>query len=142
MKRLIPFILILLISQISLISHTSQDSQTSQACTIVMASRDGLVLAGNNEDWKDPFSSIWFIPGSEKEYGRVCVGFGNSMQNPQGGMNERGVFIDANALSPTGWKAEEGKPAFSGQLMDYILAHCANVDDASAFFKKYNFQYL
>ena len=145
MKRLIAFIPILLVSQILLISQTSQASQTfqaSQACTIVMASKDGLVLAGNNEDWKDPFTSIWFIPGSEKEYGRVCVGFGNSAQNPQGGMNERGVFIDANALSPTGWKAEEGKPAFSGQLMDYILAHCANVDEAIAFFKKYNFPAL
>jgi len=113
-------------------------SQSSHACTIVMASKDGVVLAGNNEDWKDPFTSIWFIPASDREYGRVCFGFGNGMQNPQGGMNEHGVFIDANALSPTGWKAEEGKSAFLGHLMDHILAHCANVEDAIAFFEKYN----
>jgi tetratricopeptide (TPR) repeat protein len=130
MKRLITLILVLLISQ------------TSHACTIVMASKDGVVLAGNNEDWKDPFTSIWFIPASEDEYGRICFGFGNSMQNPQGGMNEHGVFIDANALSPTGWKAEEDKPAFFGHLIDHILAHCANVEDAITFFEKYNFPAL
>jgi len=116
--------------------------QSSHACTIVMASKDGVVLAGNNEDWKDPFTSIWFIPASEDEYGRVCFGFGNSMQNPQGGMNEHGVFIDANALAPTGWKAEEGKPTFTGHLINHILAHCANAEDAIAFFEKYNFSAL
>ena len=130
MKRLIAFILILLISQIS------------HACTIVMASKYGLVLAGNNEDWKDRFTSIWFIPATSDEYGRVCFGFGSSMRNPQGGMNEHGVFIDANALSPTGWKAEEGKPNFFGNMMDHVLAHCANVESAIAFFKKYNFPAL
>ena len=113
-------------------------TQFSHPCTIVMASKNGAVLAGNNEDWKDPFSSIWFIPGSDKEYGRVCFGFGNGMQNPQGGMNEHGVFLDANALPPTDWKAEEGKPTFLGQLTDHILANCATVEEAIAFFEKYN----
>jgi len=126
MKRLITLIAILLISQ------------TPHACTIVMASKDGVVLAGNNEDWKDPFTSIWFIPASKDEYGRVCFGFGNSMRNPQGGMNEHGVFIDGNALSPTRWKTEEGKPTFFGHVIDHVLAHCANVEDAIAFFEKYN----
>ncbi len=130
MKRLLIFALIVAITQ------------SSQACTIVMASKDGVVLAGNNEDWKDPFTSVWFIPASDNEYGRVCFGFGKSMQNPQGGMNEHGVFLDANALSSTGWKAEEGKPTFMGHLIDHILAHCANVEDAIAFFEKYNFPAL
>jgi tetratricopeptide (TPR) repeat protein len=112
------------------------------ACTIVMASRGGIVLAGNNEDYSDPFTSIWFIPVSDKEYGRVCFGFGNSYSNPQGGMNDKGVFIDANALSPTGWKPEEGKPTFNGHLIDYVLARCASVEDAIQFFKKYNFPSL
>jgi penicillin V acylase-like amidase (Ntn superfamily) len=112
------------------------------ACTIVMASKGAVVLVGNNEDYKDPFTSIWFIPASDKEYGRVCFGFGNSYSNPQGGMNDKGVFIDANALPPTGWKPEEGKPTFKGHLIDYVLAHCASVEDAIQFFKKYNFPSL
>lgn len=130
MKRLITLIIVLLLSQ------------TSYAYTIVMASKGGVVLAGNNEDWKDPFTSIWFIPATSDEYGRICFGFGSNMRNPQGGMNEHGVFIDANALSPTGWKAEEGKPVFTGHLIDHILAHCTNVEDAIAFFEKYNFSAL
>ena len=98
MKRLIAHILIMLISQ------------SSHAYTTVMASKDGMILADNNEDWKDPFTSIQFIPASDDEYGRVCFGFGNIMQNPQGDMNENSLFIDANVLSPKGWKEEEANP--------------------------------
>ena len=116
--------------------------QTAHECTIVMASKNGLVLVGNNEDWHGLFSSIWFIPASDTMYGRVCFGFGNDMQNPQGWINEHGVFIDANALWPTGWKAEEGKTAFLGNIIDQVLAQCSNVEDAIAFFKMYNFPAL
>jgi tetratricopeptide (TPR) repeat protein len=56
----------------------------------------------------------------------------------QGGMNDQGLFIDANALGPTGWKPVEGKPAFEGNLLDKILAECATVEDAIALCDKYN----
>jgi tetratricopeptide (TPR) repeat protein len=56
----------------------------------------------------------------------------------QGGMNDQGLFLDANALSPTGWKPIEGKPTFEGNL-DTILAKCATVEEAIAYLDKYNF---
>ncbi len=108
----------------------------SEGCTIVMVAKGKIVLAGNNEDWKNPKTKIWFIPASNGEYGRVCVGFDNMFA--QGGMNDQGLFIDANALSPTGWEPIEGKPTFQGALMDRILAECATVEDAIAFCNKYN----
>jgi tetratricopeptide (TPR) repeat protein len=114
----------------------------SYGCTIVMVSRGGMVLAGNNEDWKDPLTCMWFIPASEGEYGRVCFGFSRNWNNPQGGMNDHGLFIDANALAPTGWKPVEGKPRFQGHLIDHILAKCASVDDVIEFLQSYNFSSL
>ena len=129
MKRLSPiFILIIFYVFQNMVS----------ACTIVMATKNGIVLVGNNEDWKSRDTKLWFIPASEDEYGRVCFGFDRDFGFAQGGMNDQGLFIDANALAPTGWKAEDGKPAFRGAIMDRILAECATVEDAIAFFEKYN----
>ncbi|MGD2073073.1 MAG: tetratricopeptide repeat protein, partial [Candidatus Thorarchaeota archaeon] len=108
----------------------------TEGCTIVMVAKGNIVLAGNNEDWRNPKTKIWFVPASNGEYGRVCVGFDNMFV--QGGMNDQGLFIDANALSPTGWEPMEGKPTFPGDL-DTILAKCATVEEAIAFCDKYNF---
>jgi tetratricopeptide (TPR) repeat protein len=111
-------------------------ADNSEGCTIVMVAKGKIVLAGNNEDWKNPKTKIWFIPASDGKYGRVCVGFDD--MNPQGGMNDQGLFLDANALAPTGWKPVEGKSNFPGHLLDRILAECATVEDAIALCDKYN----
>ena len=108
----------------------------ANGCTIVMVAKGKFVLVGNNEDWKNPRTKMWFIPAKNGEYGRVCFGFDDMFA--QGGMNDQGLFIDANAIGATGWKAEEGKRQFRGEIMDRILATCATVNDAIAFFEKYN----
>jgi hypothetical protein len=111
-------------------------SRHVQSCTIVMVAKGNLVLVGNNEDWKNPNTKMWFIPAEDGEYGRVCFGFDNMFA--QGGMNDQGLFIDANAISPTEWNATEGKPYFRGDIMDKILATCATIEDAIAFFEEHN----
>lgn len=108
----------------------------ARGCTIVMVAKGQWILVGNNEDWKNPKTKMWFIPAENGEYGRVCFGFDDMFA--QGGMNDQGLFIDANALGSTGWKAAEGKPSFRGEIMDRILATCATVEDAIAFFEEYN----
>jgi len=69
-------------------------------CTIVMAARNGLVLAGNNEDRDHPKTVVTFIPASGHYHGRVIFGCDDAFV--QGGMNDQGLFIDGNALAPTG----------------------------------------
>jgi hypothetical protein len=105
-------------------------------CTIVMAARDGLVLAGNNEDRNHPKTIVTFIPATEKYYGRVVFGYDDAPV--QGGMNDQGLFIDANALAPTGWQPEPNKPTFRGIVMMVILGTCATCEDVKAFFEKSN----
>jgi hypothetical protein len=116
------------------------DWSAASACTIVTMARDGKVWIGNNEDWTDPRTKMWVVPASPDEYGRVLFGFENRFI--QGGINESGLFLDANALEPTGWKPDPGKPlfedSFEQQIGDYILAHYATVADAIAFFKTYS----
>lgn len=111
-------------------------------CTVIIIAGKGYVLAGNNEDHNDPFSKIWFIPASKGEYGRVCLGF--EFPWVEGGMNDQGLFIDGNALPPTGYIPDPNKPTRpeSRSMNDQILAQCASVDDVIAFFQKWNDPHL
>jgi Tetratricopeptide repeat len=109
-------------------------------CTIVTMARGEQVWIGNNEDWTDPRTKMWVVPASPGEYGRVLFGFENRFI--QGGINERGLFLDANALEPPGWKPDPAKPlfddSFERQIGEYILAHCATVAEAITFFQTYS----
>jgi HEAT repeat protein/protein-S-isoprenylcysteine O-methyltransferase Ste14 len=106
------------------------------SCTIVMAARDGLALAGNNEDRNHLETIVNFIPASGSFHGRVVFGYDDAFV--QGGMNDQGLFIDGNALRPTGWQPDPGKPTFRGIVMMSILATCATCEDVKAFFERSN----
>lgn len=109
-------------------------------CTIIMAARNGLVLAGNNEDRNHPETIVSFVPATEKYYGRIVFGYDDSPI--QGGMNDQGLFIDGNSLPPTGWQPDPGKPTFRGNVIMFILGTCATCEDVRDFFEKYNFPML
>ena len=102
--------------------------------------KNGVVLAGNNEDYTEPRTKIWFIPASRESYGRVYVGFDSaSLPNSfQGGMNEHGLFMDMNAVNPAGWQSNSGKPTFHGDLVEKILATFATVQEVVEFFQQHN----
>ncbi len=105
-------------------------------CTIVMAARNSLVLAGNNEDRNHPQTIASFMPATKSFYGRVVFGYDDAPI--QGGMNDQGLFIDGNALAPTGWKPDPAKQTFRGIGMMVILGTCATCEDVKAFFEKNN----
>ena len=74
----------------------------SQACTIVSGvDTDGITWAGNNEDMFFHFeTSLKVLPRSEGRLGAFIVTYNDGF--PQGGVNEKGLFFDFNALSPVG----------------------------------------
>ena len=111
---------------------------TLSACTVIKVAKDGKVFVGNNEDFGNPRTKIWFIPSSDSEYGRVCFGFNNPYGFVQGGMNEKGLTLDAIATGPTGWKPNPVKQEFNGQINDYILANFATIEEVKIFFNTYN----
>ena len=109
-------------------------------CTIVTMAKNGIVLAGNNEDYTEPRTKIWFVPPSKEAYGRVYVGFDHAPIHDrfQGGMNDQGLFMDMNAVKPTGWQGEPNKPSFQGDLVEQILSNYSTVDDVLEFFQQHN----
>jgi len=64
----------------------------SYACTGFMMTDGEIVLVGNNEDSKIPYTRVRFIPAENERFGRVYFGYDN--WSPQGGMNDQGLFFD------------------------------------------------
>jgi hypothetical protein len=83
---------------------------------------------------------VTFIPAKDPFYGRIVFGYDDAPV--QGGMNDQGLFIDGNALAPTGWKPDPEKPVFRGNVMMTILATCATCGEVEDFFSRSNFPAL
>jgi tetratricopeptide (TPR) repeat protein len=107
-------------------------------CTIFNASKNGLVLAGNNEDLNSTDSRVWFYPPQAGKYGYVYVGFDS--YGIQGGMNDRGVFFDFNALKFAKMTPSPEKPGIRSWrgFIDKIMTECATVEQVVELLGRHN----
>lgn len=105
------------------------------ACTGFCAKSKGLALVGNNEDWNNPRSRIWFVPAEKGAYGRMFVGFNNGF--PQGGMNDQGLFFDGFATPRLEMASTPDREIYFGNPATKALAECATVDEVVRLFDKY-----
>lgn len=110
------------------------------ACTGFFSSKDNLMLVGNNEDWHNPFTQFWVIPGHKNEYGVIYFGFENKF--PQGGMNEQGLFFDGYATLPLEVVNSKNKKKFNGNLFDKVMKECATVEEALKLISDYNLEFM
>jgi uncharacterized protein (TIGR03435 family) len=124
---------------ISICAAIAIAERVAQACTAFCAIAKDQVLVGNNEDWTNPRTKLWFIPAASGSYGRMYVGFDDLY--PQGGMNERGLWFDGFAALPI--KVEEsGLPRFDGNLVDKAMAECTTVEEVVRLFSQYDRRFL
>lgn len=108
-------------------------------CTIFVKANKDIILVGNNEDYLEKGTRIWFFPKTSGSYGRVIWGYDRYLSPYQGGMNDQGLFVDINAI-PHGanWVDDPAKPNLQGDYIEYILVHCATVEDVVNLCKKYD----
>jgi hypothetical protein len=125
---------------LSIIVFALLPASSLYACTGFCISQGDLVLVGNNEDWMNPNTKIWYVPAEKGKYGRVYFGFDDFY--PQGGMNEKGLVFDGFATGPNEVKNSLDKPNFPGNLMDKVMSECATVNEALEIFDKYNLAFL
>ncbi len=116
------------------------NSASSMACTAFMSSEKGMVLVGNNEDYYNPYTRIWFIPSAKGQYGRVYFGYDD--WRPQGGMNDQGLFFDAFATRPLEVMRSKEKPKFKGNFFDKFMSECATVQAVLDLFDRYNLEFM
>jgi hypothetical protein len=105
------------------------------ACTGFMMSEGVTVLVGNNEDFKVPYTRVWFIPAENGRFGRIYFGYDNWY--PQGGMNDQGLFFDYFSVPKLKIKQPSDKPQFPGPVTDTTMAKCATVKDVIELYSKY-----
>ena len=69
-------------------------------CTIVSGvAAIGVVWTGNNEDFTFDFETyLNVLPPDSGKFGAMFFTYGGPANSPQGGMNEKGLFFDLNAI--------------------------------------------
>ena len=112
---------------------------TVYACTAFMMTDGEVVLVGNNEDSKIPYTRVWFIPAENELFGRVYFGYDN--WSPQGGMNDQGLFFDYFSVRKLEIKQSGDKPKFPGPYTDTMMAKCATVEDVLEMLSKYHLEW-
>ena len=96
-------------------------------------------LAGNNEDFINPFMYVWFIPASPGRFGRVYFGYDDFI--PQGGLNDQGVFFDTEALPFKAMPVAGQRPHFPGgdmALVDEVMSRSGNVQEVIDIVSRWN----
>ncbi len=116
-------------------------------CTIFSAADEHTALGGNNEDYVDPYTCLWYVsPKGGKvgdgdfaggKYGRVYFGYKQIPWFMQGGMNEKGLFFDYTTCPYLEITRTVGKPVFEGDLMDPAMAECATVEETLAYLDRF-----
>jgi tetratricopeptide (TPR) repeat protein len=117
---------------------------SEKRCTIIYASDGRTALAGNNEDWSNPFPIIWFQPAEDGKFGCMFFGFQtiwprSEWPQREGGMNEMGLFYDFASAEEVNVPRDPNKPDPDRPLMAKVMEECSNVEEALKVFTEYNF---
>lgn len=105
-------------------------------CTVFYATDGNTILGGNNEDWSDSNTKIWFFPPEEGKHGWVKFGFAGGF--PQGGLNDQGLFWDATGCAYLEMPySEANKEKYYGPLMEKVIEECVSVQEALIVFENY-----
>lgn len=97
-----------------------------ETCTIFTASYGNRVLFGNNEDWINPKTYYWVVPPRGADYGVVYLGFDNLW--PQGGINEKGLAFDVNALPKAPLNPHPERPKVTHPFYAFLKT-CSTVEE-------------
>ena len=109
---------------------------TLLACSVYKITLKGKTFVGNNEDYWNPNTRMWFEKGANGNYGSMYVGFDNFY--PQGGMNEKGLTFDGFSVDGRQMKPKPNKQAPGNDLIKIVMQKCQNVDEAYRTLEKYD----
>ncbi len=115
-----------------LIIHSAS---TARACSILVLTDGERALFANNEDWSDPHTRIWFVPGVEGRYGCAYVGFRNHWA--QGGLNTEGVAFDWVAGYKESYQPDAQLRPVTGNPSQRMLETCTTVEDVIRYYQTY-----
>jgi len=116
--------------------HTPSGPNPVRFCTVIHAAEGDVVLGASNEDWGDPLTRLWIIPGQSGSRGWIKFGFAGGF--PQAGMNDEGLFWDATGSPYLAMPlSEANKTFFDGPLMVKVMEEAGSVEEAREIFGAY-----
>ena len=108
-------------------------NQLSYGCSMFKITMHGKTIVGNNEDFWNQNSRIWFEQGDKQHFGVAYVGFDNMW--PQGAMNESGLVFDGFAMPYLAINDTIGKKEVDEEnFLKYIMRTCSTVDEVKEIF--------
>ena len=114
-------------------------------CTVFYAAKDGVILAGNNEDFLNAEAYMQFFPSKEGKFGRILFGFFYEFgkMSPFGGVNDQGLFYDIASLDNVNLEEVPKGEIYKEDLLQKIMEECSTVEEVISLIKKYsNFLYI
>jgi tetratricopeptide (TPR) repeat protein len=117
------------------------------ACTIFMANDGHHVWVGNNEDESPVLTyRLWYYPAFHKDYGYMLwteLSDNESLnrmmyKNPQGGMNQYGLFMDYTAIAELPATKDPKKKDREEEVVTDVLKQCKTVAEALKYIAQFN----
>jgi tetratricopeptide (TPR) repeat protein len=148
MKKLIALTCVLVVAAQAIHAQQKNPAGTrldsKHRCTIIYAFDGNTALAGNNEDYTNPFPIIWFQPAKDGKFGYMCFGFQSGWPRMEGlqwegAVNEKGLFYDYATTEEVTVPRDPAKPDSWG-LSGKAIGECSTVDEAVKLFSEYNFK--
>lgn len=111
------------------------------ACSMFKITKGGKTIVGNNEDWWNPITQIWFEPKQNKKFGYMAVGFHDNFA--QGAVNDGGLMFDGFAMpfKPT-IDTSNKKYIEISKVISTIMHNYSSVEDVKKYLEKINLKDL
>lgn len=114
--------------------------QNAESCSMFKITMQGKTMVGNNEDFWNPNTRIWFEKGKKNELGAAYVGYDNFM--PQGGINQAGLVYDGFAMPFMAVRDTIGKIVPKENFINNLMKKCKTVDDVKNYLSHYNLSFM
>ncbi len=136
MKKLLLINLFILIAVLEICAqqiYSDEPSDTKtfhSGCSIITISKGDSVFFGGNDDYINPDSYYWVEPGDSSKYGVIWIG---TPDNPQQGVNEKGLAYDANGLPRFDINPHKERILVKGEYYHHyimqIMHECSRVEE-------------
>jgi hypothetical protein len=97
------------------------EKQPPEGCTVISFSKGDSIFFAGNDDYINRDSYYWVEPGNSTKYGVIWIGIPD---NPQQGVNEKGLAYDANGLPRMDVNPHSERKPYAGE---YYHQYCMQI---------------
>jgi len=125
-------------------SQSDNNKTIPSGCSVITISKGDRVFFAGNDDFINPDQYYWVEPGDSTKYGVIWIG---KPDDPQQGINEKGLAYDANGLPRFEVNPHSERLPVSGEYYHHylmqIMHECSTVTEVIEWANRHQrFQYM